>query len=490
MKRRLLSCILILCMLAMPVSAADTGTAAAYLALGDDLSLETDASASFPEILAGDRGWTLENRARAGQTCAQLLDALRHDEALFQSVTNADIITITIGTNDLLSAMRTAVGRACQSAATPQDIAQMQHVAARWLLFWADDASGILGGLIDLCSSLTSPEINDLFESTLEDFSKSWTEVIALVRAANDHARIVVCAGYNPYAILEEFSSNGVTAGDISAYWVEQLADIIRDCAEDALCLTADFSDVQSNAVAYLNVLLGGEDIDEERLSTLINLDPTPTAAGIQTMATNVLRAIKLEDLQQLSRPDEAAVLPFSDVTDEAYDAVLRVYAAGLMEGVSETLFCPDETLTRAMAVTILYRLEGCPETGDTAPFSDIDSEKWYAQAVGWAAECGIAQGSNGIFGPGEMVTVQELAAFLYRYADMCRIDVVYSEENLEQAQVLVQLHTLDDWALEYVAWALSLDMMDLDVLRPTEPATRADAARFLSALLDRLPSE
>lgn len=90
----------------------------------------------------------------------------------------------------------------------------------------------------------------------------------------------------------------------------------------------------------------------------------------------------------------EEMVFPFTDVQEGRWfrPYVAYVYENGLMQGNSATIFSPDETTTRAMVVTVLYRMAGSPEAG-TADFTDLDLRRWYVKPVAWAAENGIVMG-------------------------------------------------------------------------------------------------
>ena len=114
------------------------------------------------------------------------------------------------------------------------------------------------------------------------------------------------------------------------------------------------------------------------------------------------------------------ADMPFTDVKpgDWFYDYVAYVYANGLMEGTSATTFAPDDNMTRAMLVTILWRVEGEPVVNYLMPFTDVPDGAWYAEAVRWAASEGIVEGvSAAEFAPDAEITREQLAAMLYRYA-------------------------------------------------------------------------
>ena len=117
-----------------------------------------------------------------------------------------------------------------------------------------------------------------------------------------------------------------------------------------------------------------------------------------------------------------AGDLPFADVAEGAwyYDDVAYACAAGLMDGVSATEFNPGGTMTRAMLVTILWRLEGEPVVNYLMPFADVAEGAWYAEAVRWAASEGVVEGvSDTAFAPDDTVTREQLAAILARFMEL-----------------------------------------------------------------------
>ncbi len=111
----------------------------------------------------------------------------------------------------------------------------------------------------------------------------------------------------------------------------------------------------------------------------------------------------------------------FNDVPEEAWyaEAVAYVQEQGLMKGNSATEFAPEESLTRAMLVTVLYRLESEPEVSGDDGFSDTAGGQWYSNAVLWAARQGVVNGyGNGMFGPDDSITQEQLRLIMSRYAD------------------------------------------------------------------------
>jgi len=119
---------------------------------------------------------------------------------------------------------------------------------------------------------------------------------------------------------------------------------------------------------------------------------------------------------------------PFVDITsdDWYYDSVMYAYKLGLMNGTSDDQFSPDTPLTRAMVVTVLYRLMDEPETADMeSPFTDLDEDAYYIDAVKWAFENGIVLGlGDDTFAPDEIVSRQDIATIFMRYIKYIEVDL------------------------------------------------------------------
>ena len=106
-------------------------------------------------------------------------------------------------------------------------------------------------------------------------------------------------------------------------------------------------------------------------------------------------------------------------------DAVDYVSDAGLMSGVGSGCFAPEGEVTRAMIVTVIYRMEGSPAVYGPCPFADVAAGSWYEKAVTWAAAAGVVSGySETVFAPADPISREQLAAVFYRYAGYCGFDV------------------------------------------------------------------
>ena len=115
----------------------------------------------------------------------------------------------------------------------------------------------------------------------------------------------------------------------------------------------------------------------------------------------------------------KATELPFTDVAADAYyaQAVLWAVENGITNGTSETTFSPDQTCTRAHAVAFLYRMSGSPAAAGST-FSDVAADAYYRAAVAWAVEKGITNGTSGTtFSPDDTCTRGQIVTFLYRLA-------------------------------------------------------------------------
>ena len=175
--------------------------------------------------------------------------------------------------------------------------------------------------------------------------------------------------------------------------------------------------------------------------------------------------------------------LPFTDVTsrDWFYDAVAYVYDKGMMEGTTDTTFAPTMNLTRSMIAQVLYNLEERPEAPGAAGFPDVAAGAWYADAVNWAAARGIVKGyDTGAFGPEDSVTREQLAAILYRYAQVKGYDTTQGGMTVREFS---DSASISDWAQEAMAWAVNAQVLSgkgNGVLDPQGTATRAEVAQML----------
>jgi hypothetical protein len=178
---------------------------------------------------------------------------------------------------------------------------------------------------------------------------------------------------------------------------------------------------------------------------------------------------------------------PLTDVasTDWFYDAVKYVNQNSLMSGTTATAFEPNATMTRAMLVTVLYRMEGTPAITGTNSFTDVEDGQWYTDAVIWASANGIVGGyGGGIFGTNDAITREQLAAILYNYAKYKNYDVTKTTDLTAYTDIT----SVDSWAINAMQWAVSLGLITGTTdttLDPIGSASRAQVATILMRFIE-----
>ena len=192
----------------------------------------------------------------------------------------------------------------------------------------------------------------------------------------------------------------------------------------------------------------------------------------------------------------------YQDIKSDAWyhDGVHWAIEQGIMNGVGKESFAPDSSTTRAMVVTMLWRLAGEPENKTDAGFRDVKDGAWYAHAVNWAAENGVVTGySDTVFAPNDNVTREQLAVILNRCAgnvsedEDALIKVVLAAYGAmdpdkcttgeEIAVPFDDAASVSDWAVRGVNWAWNAGILNgktEKLLAPRDNATRAEVAAML----------
>ena len=185
------------------------------------------------------------------------------------------------------------------------------------------------------------------------------------------------------------------------------------------------------------------------------------------------------------------ATFPFTDVAENAwyYGDVAYAYTNALFAGTSDTTFSPNATMTRGMIATVLWRMEESPSMdGMYANFSDVAQGSYYETAIGWAAKNGIAGGyGEGMFGPDNAITREQLAAILYRYAQYKGYDVSVGEDtNILSYNDVAQVSEYAIPAMQWACGAVLISGSDNNLM-PKNSATRAQVAAILHRFMENL---
>ena len=181
----------------------------------------------------------------------------------------------------------------------------------------------------------------------------------------------------------------------------------------------------------------------------------------------------------------------FKDVNANnwAADAIGYTAGKGLLQGVSETSFAPQAPMTRGMFVTVLSRLSRKDISGETGTFKDVKVDQWYTNSVNWASNAGIVEGyANNLFQPDQMVSREQMAVFLYRYAKWSGYDVtIPTGAGISKFS---DSGTVSPWAEDAVVWSVDRGLLSgasAGLLDPKGQATRAQVAAIAQRFLEKI---
>ena len=189
------------------------------------------------------------------------------------------------------------------------------------------------------------------------------------------------------------------------------------------------------------------------------------------------------EEPEEVEETEETETISFKDVkeNDWFYEAVSYAVENGLMSGMSEDIFAPNTPLTREMLAVVLYNVEEQPEGTEANTFTDVKADIWYTDAILWANENGIVAGyDNGAYGVGDLITREQFATILYRYAQFKGYDTTQGGMAVREFS---DYENISDYARPAMAWAVNAGIMggmDDGTLNPQGKATRAEAATML----------
>lgn len=181
--------------------------------------------------------------------------------------------------------------------------------------------------------------------------------------------------------------------------------------------------------------------------------------------------------------------MDFTDIKSKAwyYETVKAAYEMGLFSGISDTVFGPNDPMNRAMLVTVLYRLKGEPEVSGSVPFTDVESGRWYTNAVTWAYQSHIVTGeTETVFGTEHPVTREQIAAMLYRYAEANGYDTT-ARASLSD---FTDADKVSNYAKDAVSWAVANGLIrgmssSVPTIAPKNNATRAEVATVLVRFIE-----
>ena len=378
----------------------------------------------------------------------ELNERLGDVPAMIQAdVKDADLITLNIGSNDVV-------------------LAQLRETA------WAiEDEVGVgASAIIDLMKSKlgfadapTLPEGVDenaivmkflpLFVKNVmkgyNEFLQNMPRILKALRAQNDTAQIVVIGVFNPVHSLSLTDGKlPISVGEMLDGVMTPLNAALATFCMRYRCTYVDVVDVPVDGSMH------------------------PTNEGYMDIAERIYARLSV-------RPTVTAFADTGSLSDEFKAAINWAVDTGITTGKDPETFAPNDRCTRAEIVTFLWRMAGRPEPEAPLAFEDVDAEEYYASAVAWAAENGITTGTSSTkFSPDQTCTRAQIVTFLYRYDQM--LGGAAAEEipttNFRDVSPLA-------FYFKPVSWAVKNGVtrgVSEWFFAPLQPCTRAQAVTFL----------
>lgn len=214
---------------------------------------------------------------------------------------------------------------------------------------------------------------------------------------------------------------------------------------------------------------------------------------GSRRVGNEILYEIKQSPTQSGTRyscefyeEEEAGFVDVSE-NDWFYDAVTYVREQGIMTGLTQSEFGPEESLTRAQFAVILYRMEDCPEVSYADTFDDVEDNLWYTDGILWAEENEIVTGygDTGLFGVNDPITREQIAVMMYRYARYQGYDIseTVSLDQFEDRELI------STYAEEALSWVIASGMMtgksDTE-LDPLSNSARCECAAIIMRFMEK----
>jgi len=269
----------------------------------------------------------------------------------------------------------------------------------------------------------------------------------------------------------------------------EQLAEL-RDAFDDLLDEAEEAAEEELEEYADELDKDGWSKDQKEQLEELVEETLEDLSKAEDTDELDEIMEDAKEEMDVLSGKEVTAPVPvaYLDVaaSEWFYADVQYMVQEGLMKGITDTAFSPNTFMTRSMLVTVLHRMAGSPAAADSASFADVMAGSWYADAVSWANGAGIVTGyASGLFGTNDNVTREQIAVFLYRYAQSRGYDV----DGAANLTAYSDHAAISSYALRALQWANAEGIIGgrtADTLAPGGTASRAEVCamihRFLNA--------
>ena len=384
------------------------------------------------------------------------------DESILPAVQVASLMTINVGNNDVLTAPLSLAAVDVLEAGQKWQ----ENEAAIAAMIESGDLPQTLAGMYQLMNKLGYykeyiPAVIARMQAGLEQIKTNMPQIIAQLRSVNTTGQIAIVGMYNPYDKMTLVDNGLIQIGKMGDLVVNQVNAYYKQLCEETGCVYVDVTKTESYADLKPTGILAG-----------LSEDAHPTHKGHAYMAKQILDAIPV-------------ILPYTDVAQDVWyrESVDYCYRNSLMLGTAADTFAPDDYMTRAMVVTVLWRLAGSPAAEGVMPFEDVEPGIWYYDAVNWAYQNKIVNGvSARLFAPDYDVSRQDFMTMLYRYA-CAEGFVTQTSFNLLERYGFKDLSSAAAYAMQSLRWAFEygiLNGVNSTNIDPTGRLTRAQCAALI----------
>ena len=397
------------------------------------------------------------------------------------SVKEADLITINIGSNDLmLKVMHNALTKVHSGDSD-------SSITARLKALLAAHGGSIGAAFAEMMSTLESlgklPQVMTAALSTFAEseiaFRQNWEVILSTIHKLNPDATVLALGLYNPFRDIQLSES-------ASFLQVGRLIDpVIADMNLYISTLSlqhwnykyVDITGTEVFGFPALSELSSGTD----GLYIMMLVGTHPNEAGHAYIADRIFKALP-ERSADNSQP--AKECPFTDVVKSIwyFPNVCYVWAHNIMEGVGGTRFAPDANTTRAQFASVIYRMAGKPDVSNMrSPFADLKAG-WYQDAVTWCYNNNVVNGTSATtFDPDSNITREQMVAMLYRYSKQ-------TVQSTDAVKAFKDANSISKYAVPAVAWAVQnhiVNGMGNGTFAPQGLSTRAQLAAVLNRYME-----
>ena len=345
-------------------------------------------------------------------------------ERAIESIKKANLITINLGCNDIFSYAQGVTMATVSNRLGWKSIYDVPTSVNGITNTYASVIKTLATGDV---KELVSTYVGALLKGA-EMFETYLPKLLNVIKQLNPNATIVLVGMANPVNVNFpiDFAAYGIDIYTHFVYYCNKENSFMENLAVQNGCLFADvYSGTQAYGIKVLNAdgIMQGSLLGVE-VSGIKMVHPTPE--GHAYMANQILKALPGYD------GEIASGLPFVDVPEGSwyYDAVEYCYDRGITQGMDATHFSPTSSVTRGQLATFLYRMAGSPSVaGQTETFNDVYSNAYYYNAVVWAQNKNIVTGYDSVtFKPNNTVTRAEAVTMLARYAGVTEASASYMQ--------------------------------------------------------------